>query len=427
MVNVNTSQPHDPSTSQQASSGQASLGIPLLTFIGLALVGASGPLGTDMFLPSIPDITSDLATSPAKTQLALTMFMIGMGLGQIALGPLSDRMGRRNLLIWGTTLGIVASILCSIAPAIEVLLFGRFLQGTAGGIGVVLARAIVSDRSGPAQAQRSFAILMLINAVAPVIAPLIGGVIQEVTGWRWVFWTLTAIALVQMFVALRNPESLPEEHRVTTGLGDTYRNMVRLMRIPAFLGHALIFGFGFGTMFSFISGSSIVLQEQMGLSPLHFSWSFATCASMLIVVALINVRLAGRVAPRKLQKLGITLAVTGASALLLMTLTVLRPANFAEGAAPMWMVVVLLAGPLIAVVGNGFMMANSTALAQGIAARWAGAGSAVLGAMQFSVAALVSPMVALGDNQVFTLACTMCACAVVVLIGNALVVRSSKR
>ncbi|MBP3088366.1 Bcr/CflA family efflux MFS transporter [Corynebacterium sp. sy017] len=414
---------------KDSSSFSSSSSIPLSGFIGLALIFAAGPLGTDMFLPSIPAITEALSTDAASTQLAITTFMIGMGLGQVIFGPVSDKLGRRRLLILGTILGLVASVMCSLAFSIHILITSRLVQGIAGGIGAVLVRAIITDRSSATDAAKSFALLMAINGVAPIVAPLIGGVLHEVTGWRGVFWVLAVIAVAQLFVALRNPESLPVGKRAQGSVMHTYRTMGTLLSRPDFVGHVLIFGFGFGTMFAFIAGSSVVFQTQLGMSPVVYSVLFAINASSLIVMSVLNVRLSGVVSPRVLQKWGLALIAVGSLALVLVACLLgphVRGASVADGeAAPVWFIIVCLVCTVIATSGNGLLMANTTVLAQGIAARQAGAGSAVLGATQFLVAGLVSPMVALGADKLLMLAVTMCASAAVAHVGNLCVVRAA--
>ncbi|WP_276784510.1 MFS transporter, partial [Corynebacterium falsenii] len=217
-------------------------------------------------MPSLPQIAVDYSTRAPMAQLGITFFMLGMGLGQVLIGPLSDERGRRKLLISGMILAVAASIVCAVAPTIEVFIAGRLLQGTAGGVGVVLARAIVGDRVSGARAAKAYAVMMTVVGVAPVIAPLIGAAVAGVFHWRAVFWLLVIIAVAQLLVALRLPESLPPDQRAGTGVAGTFRNMGGLLTVRPFVANLVVFGLGFGAMFSFISGSSVVLQQQLGLS-----------------------------------------------------------------------------------------------------------------------------------------------------------------
>lgn len=407
---------HIPRSAQTTRAAQK-IGLTGLVLAGLALLAAGGPLGTDMFLPSVPDITRALGTADASTQLAIAAFMLGMGVGQVILGPLSDATGRKKLLVGGMVLGIFASILCAVAPTIAVLIAARFLQGIAGGSGVVLARAIISDRASGEEAARGYAVMMTIICVAPVLAPLIGSVIAEVFDWRAIFWTLAIIAVAQVVVALSLPESLPPEARSTQGPVRTYGNMVTLLRSRVFAGYTLSFAFGCGTMFSFISASSVMYQEQLGLEPMVFSVMFAINAAALIVTNLVNVRFVGRFGPRKLQTTGVVFLVVGAG-LSVATALFGLPVYSGDGVVvPSWFVVLVAAGTFIATCGSGLCMSNSTALGQSFAPRSAGAASAVLGAAQYLVAGTVSPLVAVGSNNLLTMAVMMLGCSLLALLG----------
>ena len=386
--------------------------------IGLALLSTGGPLGTDMYLPSLPKITEDLGTDGSRTQLTLSAYMIGMGLGQLVFGPLSDMLGRRKLLIGGMVLGIVASAACALTPSIEMLIGARLVQGIAGGMGVVLARAIISDRVQGAAAAKAFSVMMLIMGVAPVLAPLLGGLIEEVADWRTVFWTLLVIAIVQSIVAFSMPETLPRELRHNQGPMRTYRSMGSLLRKPAFTGYAVAFSMGFGAMFAFISGSSVMMQDQLGLSPLHYSWAFATNAVAIVAANFLNVRLVSRYGSHRLQGIGIGMVIGGAVSLLIVSL--IMSADFALA------VPAVLACTITATAGCGLNMSNTTALAQRQAQGRNGAGSAALGAFQFAVAAVVSPLAALGHSPMLTISLVMTVCATVALVGT-IIARKAER
>ena len=274
----------------------------VLTLAGFALLSAGGPLGTDMYLPALPLIGRDLGASPAVVQLSITAYMVGMAMGQLLIGPLSDGRGRRGLLCFGMVLGLVASVVCAIAPTAAVLIAARLFQGVAGGTGVVLTRAMIADKLRGSAAAQALSVMMLIIGVAPILAPLLGGVINEAAGWRAIFFTLALIALAQILVAWRQPETLPVERRHGGGPVRMYRNMLGLFRRPAFVGYAMAFAFGFGTMFAFIAGSSFVYQEVFGLSSVGFSAMFALNAVALLSANSLNIRLVGRLGARQLQR-----------------------------------------------------------------------------------------------------------------------------
>ncbi|HIW95778.1 MAG TPA: multidrug effflux MFS transporter [Candidatus Corynebacterium gallistercoris] len=383
-------------------------GLSLATLLGLALLAAAGPLGMDMFLPSLPEITREFETTAPTTQLGITSFMVGMGLGQLIIGPMSDRLGRKKLLIGGAVVGLGASLVCATAPTVGVWIIARGFQGAAGGTGVVLARAMVADRSEGTQAAKAYSLMMTIVGVAPVLAPLIGAAVAGMSGWRGVFWLLVAIAIAQLAVAVWLPESHPEDQRTAGGPATTIRAMGSLLRMPAFVGHAMVFGLGFGAMFAFIAGSSVVLQEQLGLSAAAYSVMFAMNASALILTNVAGARLVNRFRPQALQRAGVILVSSGAAALVVVT--------FAVPAAP-----AVVACTFVLTSGTALCMVHSTALAQGLAHGKQGAASALLGAVQFAVGGSVSPAVALGENTLLTMAIVMAVCAAGAVAGRLLV------
>lgn len=382
----------------------------LLTLAGFALLSAGGPLGTDMYLPALPLISKDLSTTPAMTQLSITAYMIGMALGQVVIGPLSDGKGRRGLLIGGMALGLVASLVCATAPSIAVLIAARLFQGVAGGTGVVLTRAMIADRLRGSAAARAFSVMMLIIGVAPILAPLLGGVINHATSWRGIFWTLAVIALAQIAVSLSLPETLPAERRNEGGPMRMYRNMLGLFRRPAFLGYAVAFAFGFGVMFAFISGSSFVYQDVFGLSPVAFSVMFAMNAVALMLANSVNIRVVARVGTRRMQRTAMILIAVGAVAVLLCALFLPRDASGA--------MYVMAVAVFVATFGVGLNTSNATALAQELTAGRAGAGSALLGAGQFVVAGVMSPLVGLGSDRLLAMAVCMVASVAVAIAGT---------
>ena len=384
----------------------------VLTLAGFALLSAGGPLGTDMYLPALPLIGRDLGASPAVVQLSITAYMVGMALGQLLIGPLSDGRGRRGLLCFGMVLGLIASVVCATAPTAAVLIAARFFQGVAGGTGVVLTRAMIADKLRGSAAARALSVMMLIIGVAPILAPLLGGVINEAAGWRAIFFTLALIALAQILVAWRQPETLPVERRHGGGPVRMYRNMLGLFRRPAFVGYAMAFAFGFGTMFAFIAGSSFVYQEVFGLSSVGFSAMFALNAVALLSANSLNIRLVSRIGARRLQRVAVCLIAVGAVAVLLCALVLPRDVDAAMYA--------LAAAVFVATFGVGLNMSNSTALAQGLAAVRAGAGSAVLGAGQFVVAGVMSPLVGLGSDRLLALGLCMVASVAVAIAGTLL-------
>ncbi|MFC9356949.1 multidrug effflux MFS transporter [Rhodococcus sp. NPDC057014] len=349
----------------------------------LALLSAIAPLATDMYLPGLPLMTESLNTSAPSVQLTLTTFMAGLGIGQLVVGPLSDGLGRRRLLIGATVVTTLAAMACALAPTVETLIAARLFQGLSGGAAIVLARACIADRARGDSAARLFSIMMIIGGVAPVVAPLLGGALLGPVGWRGIFWVLTA-AGVAMFagVLILVPETLPEQHRHGGGLTALVRNLHYVVGNRVYLGYAFTFMFGFVALFSYISASPFVVQNVLGLSPGQFSMVFAVNAAGMVSAAIVNTRLVGTFHARQLLGFGVTLLLAAGVVLLVAATAIDSP--------PWWAILLPL---FVSVSSIGFVMGNATALAQGEVTKASGTGSALLGAGQFGLAAVVSPLV----------------------------------
>lgn len=364
--------------------------IPALTMLAipvLALLSAVAPLATDMYLPGFPRMAEDLGASVASTQLTLTSFLFGLAGGQLVIGPLSDRFGRRRPLLIGTALAILAGALCVVAPNIETLIALRALQGIGGAAGVVLARAIISDSTrDPALSARLFQVMMMIGGLAPVLAPGVGTGIVAVAGWRAVFAVIAVLSLVSFLGVLRLiGESLPPEHRSAAGLTAFWHATRRLFGNRSYLGYTLVTGFSFMALFGYISASPFVFQRILGLSPTEYSLAFGANAVGMIASGAISASLATSVGPRRLAACGLILLLAASLSLLACVLA---------GAGPL----LVLPAVFLTVASVGQILGNATALAIGEAPRSAGTASAVLGALQFSLGALVSPLVGLGGE-----------------------------
>ena len=374
----------------------------------LGAVNAIGPLSIDMYLPAFPDIAASLHASAAQVQLTLTACVAGLALGQLVVGPLSDRHGRRLPLIAAMTTYAVASVCCSIAPSAPVLMGLRFVQGLAGAGGVVIARAVVRDLYSGNEAVRLFSSLMLVTGLAPILAPLAGGQVLGVTSWRGIFVVLAVLsALLALLVTFGLRETLPPERRSDQGLRRTLATMRALLRDRWFVGHALAGGLGFGALFAYISGSSFVLQGIYGVSPQLYSVLFAMNGLGLIAGSQVNARLVGRFGPGKLLRAGLISIAVSASALL---------AVVVAGGLGVWAVLV----PMFVIVSSlSFVLPNSTALALADHADVAGTASALLGVCQFLIGALVAPLVgAGGTDSAVPMAAVMTAAALAALVAR---------
>jgi MFS transporter, DHA1 family, multidrug resistance protein len=352
----------------------------------LGALSAFGPLSIDMYLPGLPSLGRSLDAPAWAVQLTLTACLAGLALGQVLAGPLSDRFGRRRPLLAGVALYAVASLLCAAAPSVAVLVALRFAQGVAGAAGIVIARAIVRDMHSGAAAARFFSLLMLVNGLAPILAPVIGGQVLGVTTWRGVFVVLAVIGVLLLAAtAAGMPETLPPEGRHPGGVGDTVRTFGALLADRAFLGYALACGLSFGAMFAYISGSPFVIQDIYGASPQLYSVMFATNALGLVLASQANRALLRRLEPRAILRSALSVQALAGVALLVVV---------AAGGG-VWGIVPLL---FVVVASLGLVFPNATALALADHPHVAGSASGLLGVLQFIVGAATAPLVGAGGT-----------------------------
>jgi DHA1 family bicyclomycin/chloramphenicol resistance-like MFS transporter len=355
--------------------------------VTLGALSAFGPLSLDMYLPGLPSLTRDLGGSASSGQLTITACMLGLGLGQLIAGPVSDSHGRRRPLLMGLIAYSAASIACAAAPTILVLIVVRLIQGMAGGVGIVIARAIVRDLSDGATAARMFSTLMAVTGVAPVCAPLIGGQVLAVTSWRGVFVVLAAIGVPLVLVtALWLPESLPVHHRHGGGLRATLHTFRRLLGDRRFTPYAVSFSLSFAAMFAYISGSSFVLEDIYGISPQLFSVVFAVNSAGLIAMSQLSGRSVGRVGAVRLLRRGLVGTAVASVATLLVTVTHVGLAA-------------LLVCFFVLLSSNGFVLPNGAASAMAEQEGALGSASALLGLGQFGSGAIVAPLVGVGGSH----------------------------
>ena len=353
-------------------------------FVLLGGLTAFGPLSIDMYLPALPAISRDLVASESLIQLTLTACLIGLALGQLLAGPLSDTLGRRRPLLVGVAIYVLASLLCALAPSAILLVLFRLVQGLAGAAGIVIARAVVRDMYSGVPAARYFSRLILVMGVAPILAPVLGGQVLRVGSWHGIFLVLalvTALLFVSALVWL--PETLPAHLRRAGSLRDTGRRFGIIARDTRFVGYALSAGLAFGAMFAYISGSPFVLQGIYHVSPQTFSVIFGLNALGFVVTSQINGSLVSRIAPSRLLMGGLIVTAIGGLALLGVLLV-----------GGLGLAAVLV--PLFVLVSSiGFVVPNATALALSRHAEAAGTGSALLGVIQSGIAAFGAPLVGL--------------------------------
>lgn len=364
---------------------------PLRTHLGLlAIVGslsALGPLSIDMYLPGLPQLAADLSASASQAQLTLTTFLVGLAGGQLVAGPLSDRLGRRPPLIAGLLLYTVASLGCAVAGDIWTFAGLRALQGLGGAAGVVIGRAIVRDHFEGSALARAFAFAMLVNGLAPILAPIVGAQLLPIAGWRGSFVVLAAIgALLTLVIVTRLAESLPEVRRQAGGVGTVARAYAGLLVDRVFMGHALTVALGFAAMFGYISASPFIVQELYGESPQAFSLLFGVNALGIMAGTQTSGLLVGRYGPRRILRVGLVSISLGGMILV---------AGAASGVG-LWAIAL---GFFVVVTSYGAIAPNGIALAMADQPHQAGSAAALMGAIQFLVASLAAPLVGLGGTS----------------------------
>ncbi|MFJ6697500.1 Bcr/CflA family multidrug efflux MFS transporter [Streptomyces sp. NPDC091272] len=376
----------------------------LLVTLVLGGLTAMPPLSMDMYLPALPEVTKALGAPAATVQLTLTACLAGMALGQLVVGPLSDKLGRRRPLLFGMVVYVLATAICALAPNAELLIAFRLLQGLAGAAGIVIARAVVRDMYDGVAMAKFFSTLMLISGVAPVIAPVIGGQVLRITDWRGIFYVLTAVGVLLTLVVWKwLHETLPQERRHTGGVGEALRTMKGLLADRVFTGYMITGGLAFAVLFAYISASPFVVQEIYGASPQTFSLLFGVNSVGLIAVGQINGKvLVGRVRLDKVLAFGLAVITVAAVALLLMTTGVF-------GEVGLWPVA---AGLFVLMSAMGLIMPSTNTQALMRTPHAAGSASALLGTSSFLIGAVASPLVGIaGESTAVPMAVVQLVCA----------------
>jgi DHA1 family bicyclomycin/chloramphenicol resistance-like MFS transporter len=381
----------------------------------VAIIGglsAFGPLSIDMYLPALPSLARELGATVAEGQLTLTACVLGLALGQVFVGPLSDARGRRGPLLVGLISYTVAALLCALAPSAPLLIGLRFAQGVAGAAGVVIARAIVRDFYSGVEIARFFALTMLVTGLAPILAPVVGGQLLLVTTWRGVFVVLALIGAGLVVVAGRGlPESLPAERRHGGGVGATLATFRMLLTDRTLVGYGLSGGLAFAAMFAYISGSPFVLEGIYGVSPQQFSLIFGANALGIVTTGQISARLVGRFGPRRLLAGGLGTVVLGS---LVLCAAVISGVGL----------VGVLPALFLTVASVGLIGPNAAALALADHPRTAGSASALLGVLQFVIGGVVGPLVGVaGTGTALPMALIIAGCGSGAVLAFALLTR----
>ncbi|MEK6309931.1 MAG: multidrug effflux MFS transporter [Curtobacterium sp.] len=378
--------------------------------VPLALIVGVSPFATDMYIPALPAIARDLATTPGAVQLSLTAFLVAFAVGQLLAGPVSDGIGRRPMLLVGTAVFALASVGCALAPDAVTLVVARVLQGLAGAAGAVAGRAMVSDVTAGPRMAKVFGTLAAINAIGPVVAPLAGGAVLTVASWRLMFVVLAVLgAVFFVLVVLRFRETLPRERRGGVGLGANWARIRQLMAIGRFRAYVLTGVLSTIGFFAYIATSSFVFQTQYGFSEGLYTLVFATNASMMIVTTLVFRRVVGRWSEDGLLSFGLAVGTLGA-------LGVLTSALLGLGPVPVWCSLAVVTGAW------GFVLPAAMTRTQHVGAAHPGTAAALQGGLTFGLGGLGTPLAsALGGTALAmgsVMAVLMAAAVVVQLVAT---------
>lgn len=355
--------------------------------IVLGILGALGPMTIDTYLPAMPHLAENLHASSSQAQLTLSAMMMGLGLGQLVFGPLSDAVGRRRPLLWGLVAHAVASLVCGLAPTILVLLAGRLLQGFAAAAVAVASQALIRDLFRGLRAAEMLSRLALITGMAPILAPLVGSGLLTFTSWRGVFVVLgLAAVLIGLLTRSQLAETLPPERRIPATVTGTLAAYRRVLSDKLFLAVVFVAAMIFTALFAYVSGSPFVMQGVFGLSPQAFGVAFASMSLGLSLSSQFNPRIVRRIGPVRGLVTGLVMIVTGALVMLL--LAQFRIGGLAGFLGPMFLVM----------MGLGIALPNAPAVALHRHGEAAGTAAALLGASQFVMGSLVTPLVGALDD-----------------------------
>ncbi|MFB0637596.1 MFS transporter [Bacillus rugosus] len=369
----------------------------------LGMLAILGPLNIDMYLPSFPEIASDLSASASLVQLSLTACLVGLTIGQLIVGPVSDAQGRRKPLLICIFLFALSSLFCALSPNITTLVAARFLQGFTASAGLVLSRAIVRDVFTGRELSKFFSLLMVITAVAPMVAPMTGGAILLLpfATWHTIFHVLMIIGFLLVFlIAFRLKETLPPEKRIPSSIGTSVKTMGSLLKDRSFMGYALTVGFIHGGSFAYVSGTPFVYQDIYGVSPQVFSILFGINGLAIISGSFIIGRFGGIIHEKSLLRIAVITAMIATAVLLTMTLI----------HGPLATLVISI---FIYMITIGMVLTSTFTLAMEKQGHRAGSASALLGMLPLLLGSIVSPLVGINETTAIPMGAIMFVTAVI--------------
>ena len=360
---------------------------PARTVVVLGGLTMFGPLSLDLYLPVLPQRADDLNASPSAAQLSITACLVGLAVGQLVAGPLSDRLGRKRPLMIGLIAYVVASVACAVAPTASALIVLRLIQGLGGAAGIVISRAIARDMYSGSALMIFFSRLLLIAGLAPVLAPILGGQLSRIMSWRGIFGVLAGFGAVLVLAGwLGLKETLPQERRIIGGFRRTLQGYNTLLHDRFFVGCALSSGLAGATMFAYIAGSTFVLQRIYGMSPQGFSLVFGGISLGMVAAAQAGARIALVWPLTRVLGVGLMINLLGAAALL--------------GTVIIGLPLAVLIGALVIMVcAVGLIFPTANALAMADYPDLAGTASSLLGLSQFLFGAIAAPLVGIAGEQ----------------------------
>jgi DHA1 family bicyclomycin/chloramphenicol resistance-like MFS transporter len=371
----------------------------------VAMATALGSLSIDLYLPAFPQLAIHLNTSEAAVQITLTACVIGLAIGQLVAGPLSDMFGRRAPIIVGLSGWSAASLLCALAPSIQTFTVLRFVQGLAGAAGLVVGRAVVRDLASGPEMVRAFARLMLIVGVVPIAAPTLGGLMLLVMPWQGLFLALAVFGVAgSLAVTFGLTETLPAERRGAGGISSALRSYRLLLTDPAFVRSALVVAFTFAALFTYVSVSAFVLRAVYGLDAASYGLMFAAHSVALVAGNQLSGRTAHLWRTSRQLVVALSVALLGAAALGVVAVTGIGGLAGAVGSV------------VLTVFGVGMSLPLASSLTMVGHPERAGAASALLGLLQFTVGGVLAPIVgALGTTTLVPLAAAIAGCLLVAM------------
>jgi DHA1 family bicyclomycin/chloramphenicol resistance-like MFS transporter len=376
---------------------------------------AIAPLATDMYVPAFPQVAGDLTATATQVQLTLTTFFVGMALGQLVGGPVSDQRGRRRPLLAAVLIMTLASIACAVTPTIAVMMLARFVQGFAGGWAMVIGRAVIVDLATGARLVRVLNLIAAVGGIAPIVGPLLGAVILQLSHWRVSFWAVAALGVVMtVCVLVAVPETLPADRRHAGGLRMFAVAGRQVLRNRRYVGYLVVSGSAMGALFAYVATSAFVLQSMNGMSPIAYSIDFAVNAAGMTLAALAAARLAGKIETRRVILVGQIAALAAGIAMLIGAVWFDTP------------LLVAIVSFFVLMSAQGLIGPNGGALASAEVPDHPGTGSALLGFVQWVAAGTIAPIAGLGGDQTAVpMALLMIGGAAVSMVGLLVLARRS--